>query len=383
MLILCLSTSSSLPLGGIACCLLVLFMPTHRRSAPRRSRQQRLVEVTSGLMLLASVGAVLWALSEGGIEYPWSQPQMWLPLLLGIIGLCCCVALRIMDKPSDCRGANDPIEAFFSQSSMRNCVLQVISAVQGGLLWGSIAILPIYFQAVKGSSAIEAAYRLLPMTALIAPFTVIAGGMLALFSSRWRMQTLFWWSLAVVGFTLLYLMAVINTAASEMAVYLCLCGCSMGAVLTATAQHATTSSFVFSSAFGSIWGIALPITTFTTTVHHALASIPGISDELRGETALALAVELQGLLPDGSAQLELVRLAYASALRTGLLWFVPTAVAGLIATLLLRDDVRTNPDHAVEASEAGGSQNDVAWPPEANTVMLRMDGSRSLAHVDI
>lgn len=76
----------NLPIGGVA--LVVLYFSLHVNYNKEMSFTQKLkrLDLVGNGILMASTVAILWALTVGGVQYPWGAWNVLVPLILGIFG---------------------------------------------------------------------------------------------------------------------------------------------------------------------------------------------------------------------------------------------------------------------------------------------------------
>lgn len=329
----------NLPIGGVACALIVPFMKLNTPPMPFKEKIQRM-DLFGNLVLMASVVAILIAVTEGGVEYPWSSLRIWLPLTLGLLGMVAFFIIEFVPNPL----ARDPILPRRLFSNRTAATSYLLTFLHGIVFYGAVYILPIYHQAIKGQDPLHSAYDILPATAPAAPAAVVAGLIMAL-TGKYRVQTIAWWGLLVLGTGLLFMFNV-NTSKAEWIIYELITGISVGAIfavqlppiqasLPVSEIAHSTATFAFSRSFGSVWGIAIATAIFTAKVDPRLAAIPGAAEiGLTGPRALALATELQKI--PQQLQAPVVQ-AYATAIRAALLFFIPVAAAGFLASFFLKD----------------------------------------------
>lgn len=329
----------NLPIGGVACALIVPFMKLNTPPMPFKKKLQRM-DLFGNLILMAAVVAILIAVTEGGVEYPWGSLRIWLPLTLGLIGMVAFFLIEFIPNPL----ARDPILPLRLFSNRTAATSYLLTFLHGIVFYGAVYILPIYHQAIKGQDPLNSAYDILPATAPAAPAAVVAGLIMAL-TGKYRVQTIGWWAMLVLGTGLLYMFDV-DTTKAEWVVYELITGVSVGAIfavqlppiqasLPVSEIAHSTATFAFSRSFGSVWGIAIATAIFTAKVDPKLAAIQGTAEiGLTGPRALALATELQAL-PE-ALQAPVIK-AYASAIRSAMLFFIPIAAAGFLASFFLKD----------------------------------------------
>ncbi|KAF9978869.1 hypothetical protein BGZ73_008870 [Actinomortierella ambigua] len=159
----------NLPVGAMAVLLIILFMHMKRPKDVTFSQNMATVDFTGILLLVISIVMILLALNWGAdARYPWSSATI---ISLIVVGLVICVIFlwnewKIAKKPII------PLR-LFSTWSMASSYLCVF--FQGFVFLGLMFLLPLYFQAVSGVSAIESGVNLLPFAVLGSVTAIVVG----------------------------------------------------------------------------------------------------------------------------------------------------------------------------------------------------------------
>lgn len=161
---LCLSDPTfpliSLPIGAVSAVvvLLVLNPPPRPKSESDKSVLTRIRELDlfGALLLTAAVTCLLLVLQWGGKEYPWKSGAI-IGLLVGF-GLLTIVFIGLQIWLGE-KGTLPP--RIISQRTVASCCTFVI--LFGGSAYILMYYLPIFFQSIRGSSAIQSGIELLPM----------------------------------------------------------------------------------------------------------------------------------------------------------------------------------------------------------------------------
>lgn len=329
----------NLPIGGVASVMCIPFLRLNTRPMSLKAALHRM-DIFGNMILLGSVVAILIAVTEGGVEHPWTDRQIWLPLALGIVGMIAFFIVEFVPNPL----SKDPILPLRLFVHPTAALSFFLTFVHGIVFYGAVYILPVYFQALKDASPLQSAFNLLPATSPSPPAAVIAGLIMAV-TGKYKWQMFVWWIVMGLGFGLICLFDA-DTPKWEWAFFQIIAGWGTGAVFALTLPpiqaslpvseiaHAT-ATFAFSRSFGSVWGIAISTAIFTSTVAPRLQAIPGTAEiGLNGQTALGFATELRHLPP---AMREPVRDAFSYALTRAFIFFVPLCGIGIIACLFLKD----------------------------------------------
>lgn len=327
----------NLPIGAVS---LILILPTMKLRTPTMPFWAKIhrMDIGANLILLASVVAILIALTEGGITHAWSSWRIWVPFTTGWLGMILFFAIEFIPN----RFSPDPVlpRRLFANRTAATCFLMTF--VHGLLTYGLIYLLPIYFQSIKSASPLHSAVQIFPATAP-GPFTAILAGILMASSGKYRLQIWIWWSITLAGCGLLCLLDS-NTPTYQWVLFQLVPGFGVGALFTLTLPpiqaslpveelaHAT-ATFAFCRSFGSVWGIALGTNVFISVVNSKLADIPGLSQlGLTGSTALGFTTNLQKLPEPFQAPAQD---AFMSAIRTSIYVFCPAAFLGLLISFFV------------------------------------------------
>ncbi|MCO5565650.1 hypothetical protein L7F22_019324 [Adiantum nelumboides] len=327
----------NLPIGAVSLALIIPTMKLKTPTMPFWAKIHRM-DIGANLILLASVVAILIALTEGGITHPWSSWKIWVPFTTGWLGMILFFAIEFIPN----RFSPDPVlpRRLFANRTAATCFLMTF--IHGLLTYGLIYLLPIYFQSVKSSSPLRSAVQIFPATAP-GPFSAILAGILMASSGKYRLQIWIWWSITLAGCGLLCLLDS-DTPTYQWVLFQLVPGFGVGALFTLTLPpiqaslpveelaHAT-ATFAFCRSFGSVWGIALGTNVFISVVNTKLANIQGLSQiGLTGSTALGFTTNLQKL-PE---QFQLpAQNAFMSAIRTSIYVFCPAAFLGLMISFFV------------------------------------------------
>jgi EmrB/QacA subfamily drug resistance transporter len=139
----------NIPLGAVA----LVIAWRGLRKLPQNHRR-RSIDVQGALLMVAATVSAMLALSWGGIRYSWGSPP-----ILGLFA--CSLALWVLFawRMSSAR------EPLIPPGVLRNPVVRMatLAACFGmGTFTGLIIYLPVYFEAVRGLSASESGFALIP-----------------------------------------------------------------------------------------------------------------------------------------------------------------------------------------------------------------------------
>ncbi|WP_396332565.1 MDR family MFS transporter [Burkholderia anthina] len=305
----------NLPLGFLALAVIGLAFRPHTAHVKHR------IDYMGAAFLATALTCVILFTSEGGSLLPWSSPQLWMTLVLGLVAIGGFIyEERLAAEPIM------PLELFRQRTFV---LMGLIGFVVGIALFGSVTFIPLYLQVVKGSTPSQAGMQLLPMMGGMLAMSVLSGRLI----SRLGTYRPFPIAGTLIGGVAMALLSTLSldTPLHTMYAYMALLGIGLGMVmpvLTLAVQNtvefrhmgvATSGVTLFRSIGGSI-GVA----AFGALFSHGLES--------RVMQALPAGTELPPALgPAAVHQLpDAVRDAYLHAF-AGSLHVVYLAAAAVIA----------------------------------------------------
>lgn len=305
----------NLPLGALALAVIGIVFRPHTEHVKHR------IDYMGAAFLATALTCVILFTSEGGSLLPWSSPQLWMTLVLGLVALGGFVyEERLAAEPIM------PLELFRQRTFV---LMSLIGFVVGIALFGSVTFIPLYLQVVKGSTPSQAGMQLLPMMGGMLAMSIASGRLISRFGT-YRPFPIAGTLLGGIAMALLSTLS-LDTPLHTMYAYMALLGIGLGMVmpvLTLAVQNtvefrhmgvATSGATLFRSIGGSL-GVA----AFGALFSHGLQS--------RLAQALPAGTELSPALgPAAVHQLpEAVRDAYLHAF-AGSLHVVYLSAAGVIA----------------------------------------------------
>ncbi|KAI8716446.1 hypothetical protein NCS52_00938500 [Fusarium sp. LHS14.1] len=350
----------NLPISGVVLVALIVFLKLARPPAGTFKEQMSRIDWGGSVLLIASVTAVVLALSWGGSQYPWSSWRTLVPLILGLVGQ---LAFFAYQGAPWLKEPTMPLRLFGNRTSS---TLFVISFVHSMLLFWVCYFLPVYFQAVKEASPARSAVMLFPIATTSAPGGVIAGIAITK-TGKYRI-----WHF--VGFALMSISCGLFTLLDDKSSigrwvgFQLLFGFGTGFVFTSClppilaslpdSDVATaTGAWTFLRNFGSIWGIAIPAAAFNTRVNSSLDKVSDGSVRAMlvngGAYEHATKTFVQAFNNTPRLKAEIVQV-YMDGLK--LVWQVSIAfsvlgfvLAFLVKSLTLRDELNT--EYGLEEKE--------------------------------
>ena len=161
----------NLPIGAIAIVVIALFFPDPHREVTNddtwRQRIKRFDPFGTAVFMPAII-CLLLALQWGGTQYPWNSWRII--FLLVLFGVLIIIFLFIQHKQQDL--GTVPPRIIAKRSVWAS---SLYSFCMGAAFLGSVYYLPIWFQAVKGASAVDSGIMNLPMLIACVLCSIIAG----------------------------------------------------------------------------------------------------------------------------------------------------------------------------------------------------------------
>lgn len=319
----------NLPVGLIALVVtsIVLKLPVMHMS--------RRVDVEGAVLLVASVTCLLLVTVWGGNEYEWTSPTI---LALASASLLLGLGFVLWE-----RRAAEPIIPLrlFSGDILR--VTTVVSFLIGAGMFGGTVFLPLYLQAVQGTSATNSGLLMLPLMGGVLVMS-ISGGRIISVTGRYKPMVVAGCGLAVVGMGLLSLLDE-GSGFLQAALSMFVLGAGLGMVmpvLTLATQNAVAIADLGSATaavnfFRSLGG-AIGVAAFGAVLSNNLASelgrrFPGAA--ARAGSSLASSPEQIAQL-DPRIQVEVIA-ALAAAVHRVFLTASPVMLLAFVAAWLLRE----------------------------------------------
>ncbi|KAK4209467.1 putative MFS-type transporter YusP [Rhypophila decipiens] len=287
----------NLPICGVALVTIMLFMHVNT-GAPTSSIKS--LDVVGNLIFVPSIISVLIGLVTGGVVYPWSSFRVIVPIVLGLAGWVCFHLHQhfIASNPLV------PSRLFSNRTSAGGYLLTFLSSV---LIQAAGYFLPVYFQAVVGTTVMDSGVYFLPF-AMGTLFAAAMGGLAMSHFGVYRTIHVASFALSAIGFGLFTLLRP-DTPKVAWAWYELILVFGLGpsistilpAILAGLSQSDVASAsavFSFIKTFGFVWGVSIPSIIFNGVVDNNLHVV---SDEnLRGQMAnggaYAFASRVHGLV---------------------------------------------------------------------------------------
>ncbi|KAI9691805.1 MAG: hypothetical protein M1822_007877 [Bathelium mastoideum] len=162
----------NLPFGGVAIAVVGIFFKNPTRRHTQMTLKQKIAEVdlVGAFLLICAIVCLLLALQWGGTTYPWHDSKVW-----GcILGFALILIVFLVHQTWRGDRATIPPRIFLKQRTVFACAW--FSAFLAMGLYIHVYYLPIYFQAVKGTTAEGSGIRLIAYLVSNTILAIIVGG---------------------------------------------------------------------------------------------------------------------------------------------------------------------------------------------------------------
>lgn len=302
----------NLPAGAIVVFIILFILSTKPSKNTDTLRQQIWkLDPFGSLVFLPGIVCLLLALQWGGTTYAWSNARIIVLFILAAILLSLFIFIQFRMGPN----ATVPIHIITQRSVASGAYFSLISP---GSMMICIYYLPLYFQAIKGVSAVHSGISLLPLVMSLVVASILAGALTA--KTGYYVPQLIGCSIIIsIGAGLLTTLKV-GTNHQHWIAYQFLYGFGLGMGMQQAGMAAQTClnnkdvmtgvsiMFFFQGLGGSVF-ITVAQTIFTHGLVKYLGSTTGVSIQQIVHTG---ATELRGLVPE--AMLGEVLVAYNRAL---------------------------------------------------------------------
>lgn len=310
------------------------------------ARVQRL-DALGSLLFAGALAVGITALSFGGALYPMKSGQ--------IIGLFCCsavlsISFGIQQTTAFCTSNEDRILPTHILRSWEMGILIVQTGCSIGMLFVIIYYVPLYFQLIRGESAIHSAIDLLPFL-LSSVFTMLASGRLITRFGMYKIWFILGSSLALVMSTCLYTTQ-LDTSRWKIYGYLILGGTGIGfyvmnsgLVMSATVAKANSAdaSTIFGCAdtISSTIAVAIANCLFVNQATNVIQQIlPDTSRAVVQDAITGHGASLMNQVPSSSKR-EVLQ-ATLDAIKDVWIQMIATAALSLVLSFFMRNRKLSN-----------------------------------------
>ncbi|KAJ7621526.1 MFS general substrate transporter [Mycena polygramma] len=329
------SLDMNIPLCFLAFVVVACFLNVH---TPRENLATKLLQVDwlGNAFIISSTCFCMLGLSWAGITFPWSSPQVLVPLIVGLAGLFWSVYYesRWPAKPTI------PLAVLSNRTTLLGylaTLLHGIVAISVGCRWPSILFILVNelifypsLSAVRGASPITSGIYFLPISATISPSAIFQGRLVAK-TGRYRTIILVGWCFMLLGIGLIYYMN-LDTPLWQVVIFQLVQGFGMGLLYATTSK--LHSRYLKMPAPFLAWGIAITGTILQNRLRHSLP--PSLLSQFPENTEIAYSIIPQ--IPDMPEPLKSdVQKAFLDSMRVA--WIVMEAVcgAGLVTFFSMKD----------------------------------------------
>ncbi|MGA2835664.1 MAG: MFS transporter [Acidimicrobiales bacterium] len=294
----------NLPIGAVALAVTAVALPEVSE------RVHRVIDYLGTALIALSATSLVLFTSLGGTSYPWSSPFV---VGLAVAGVVFGALFLVAERHA--------VEPIIPMSLFANPVFNASSAigfVVGFAMFGALTFLPLFFQDVRGVSAVRSGVELFPLMGGLLCAS-IGSGILVSRSGRYKVFPVVGTALMTAG---LYLMSLIgvHTGAWAAAAYMAVFGVGLGLVLqvlTVAVQNAVpyeelgtaTSGVTFFRSIGGSFGTAVFGAIFANLLAsnvlralHLSATPPGLSLSADDPSSIhRLPAPIQAAVIDGIA----------------------------------------------------------------------------------
>lgn len=288
----------NIPICGVALAVILLFMRVKTGTVRPGMSKLEQVDWLGNLIFIPSMVSLLLGLVMGGIQHPWSSWHIILPRALGLTGW---IAFHFQQSASITRWPSVPARLFANRTSSTAYVLTFLASL---LVQSAAYFLPVWFQAVLGTTVLQSGVKFLPFAIGTLFFAVVGGVSLSKFGA-YRPLHAAAFALSAIGFGLF---TILTTSTARWAVFQLIASAGLGitqstllpaimAGLPEADVAASAAVYSFIRTFGFVWGVTMPSIIFNAIVNKNLdlISSDALRDQLRNGAAYSFASHVHGV----------------------------------------------------------------------------------------
>ncbi|KAL4756768.1 MFS general substrate transporter [Aspergillus foveolatus] len=338
----------NIPICAIALGMILLFM-----RSPKPDSSTSGLDYQGMALFIPSMISILLGLIRGGTEHPWSSWRIIVPLVLGTLGW---IAFHIQQAYT--KNPSVPPRLFTNRTSATVFLLTFLSSV---LVQAQLYFLPIYFQAVQGTTALRSGVSFLPFAVGSLAFAVLAGALLSM-TGEYTFLHAAAFALSALASGLFTLLSV-STSTAVWTVFELIAAAGAGlimpvllpAIMAALPESdvaASSAAYSFTRTFGYIWGVTVASVIFNAVVDNNvhLISDGALREKVGGAGAYSFASQAHRIIQEGGGReasgWDEVAGVYTRGLKT--IWWVTLGISvlGMVAVscerrLELRKELET------------------------------------------
>ncbi|KAJ1023102.1 hypothetical protein NDA16_003255 [Ustilago loliicola] len=265
----------SVPIIFVALICVIILLPLKKVEGSVKSKLAKIDYLGTALVLAGTVSLLL-GLNWGGQQYPWSSPNVLVSLILGGVIF---VAFAIVEA----RFAALPLVPMRLFKIGTVCSVLVQTMCSGGIFFLLLFFVPQFTQVVKGYSGVKAGVTLIPLMAVQALTSTIAGIIVSK-TGKYKVIIVVGFGIFSIGVGLLGLLDE-HSNIGEIIGFLLLSGFGAGGTLQVTlvaAQNAVerrdlavlTSTRNFMRLFGGTLCLAISYTILNNSVRDQVKNLP-------------------------------------------------------------------------------------------------------------
>lgn len=350
----------NIPICGLALGAILMFMRVKAGGQDTSVSKFKQVDWLGNMIFIPSMVALLLGMVMGGIQHPWSSWRIIVPIVLGTLGW---IIFHIQQSLPRTTYPSVPARLFSNGTSAAAYMLTFLSSI---LVQSISYFLPVWFQAVLGSSVLRSGVNFLPFAIGTLSFAIIGGILLSTFG-KYRPLHAASFALSAIG---LGLFTILSPSKARWAIFQLIASAGSGitlstllpAIMAGLAEPdvaAAAAVYSFIRTFGYIWGVTMPSIIFNAVFNKNLHLISSRSlrNQLRDGAAYSFASELHSILGtrDRGLWTELIEV-YTRSLEV--IWWVGLgiSVVGLVIVgfekeIELRKDLET--EYGIDEKKEG------------------------------
>ncbi|KUI71857.1 putative MFS-type transporter YusP [Cytospora mali] len=375
----------NLPICAVALVVLFIFLRT-RYNKDTVGNSLKRVDLGGNALLVASVVAVLIALTWGGTEYPWSSFRTLVPLILGLAGVG---AFLWIESTTLIPEPTMPLRLFSNRTSLGAFGIASLHAMLTNFI---TYFLPIYFQGVLDTGATRSGVDLLPLPFVTMPFAILSGFCTTKFG-LYRPSFFVGMAFLAIFFGLLTRITK-TTSTAYWAGIECIAAAGLGMMVPTTwpavqapleevDQAISTAAWGFVRSFGGVWGVAIPAAIFNSRVNQLVSVIadPAVRKQLMNGGAYSLTsigggTAAQGWTAEQQSQISTI---YVESLKRCWQVGIGFSLLGFLISFVIKDiPLRDQLDTEFGLEAHGGEKAKLQEPktvPVPNSVEQKVDQS--------
>ena len=300
------------------------------------------IDWVGNALVVSSSISVLIGLTWADVVHPWASVQVLAPLIIGFVGL---VTFLYWER----NFATEPVIPMRIFAEWSAIVVYANTFLANYCLFFPAFFLPLFFQAVYGSSPARAGVQLIPYTAFMFPTVIFTSIALPKFTKYKWFHVAGFVGLAVGQGTFTLLERKDSTAAwvGKTLVQPLGAGLVVSTMLPAIQSWTTeadmgaaTAGFTYIRSMALVFGLAIPSTIFNTFISRYSSRIEnaGVQELMRYGDAFALGTRAFIMQYDEPVQSQ-IRETFQLAIQKAFQSTIPFAGLGFVLALVCKDNV--------------------------------------------